>query len=189
MHPNASQQQIVWTGRVATTIFVLLGLAWVPVISNAAGLYSYLQGVQSYLAPPIFVVFFGGIFFKRLNGPGCLFALIVGFALGIWKLAVDTPVSLGWKPDGYAAGTLSYAINNMYFQYFSLLIFIICTLVMFAVSYVTPAPDYERISGLTYGAMTEEDKQRTRESWSGIDVAASMLVMALIVAAYIYFSG
>ena len=39
-------------------------------IKNAQGLYSYLQAVQGYLAPPIFVVFFLGVFFKRMNCAG-----------------------------------------------------------------------------------------------------------------------
>ncbi len=34
------------------------------------GLYDYLQGVQGYLAPPIFTVFFFGVFMKRLNAKG-----------------------------------------------------------------------------------------------------------------------
>ena len=73
---------------------VLIGLAWIPVIQGGKGLYDYLQGVQAYLAPPIFVVFFLGVFWKRLNGAGCLAALIVGFLLGLFRLAVDTPVKL-----------------------------------------------------------------------------------------------
>jgi len=48
--------------------------AWIPVIRGAHGLYEYLQAVQGYLAPPIFVVFFFGVFFKRLNAKGCLWA-------------------------------------------------------------------------------------------------------------------
>jgi len=190
-HRNASQAQLVWVGRVATAVMVLLGLAWIPVISEAKGLYSYLQGVQSYLGPPIFVVFFGGVFFKRLNAAGCLSALLVGFGLGLWKLLIDTPVSLKWAgyENGYEAGTLNYIINNMYFQYFSLAIFIVCSVVMFLVSMVTAAPDYNRISGLTYGAVSADDQRRTRESWDARDVIASVVVMALIVAAYVYFSG
>ena len=46
---------------------VLIALAWIPVIKGAHGLYNYLQAVQGYLAPPIFVVFFFGVFWKRLN--------------------------------------------------------------------------------------------------------------------------
>ena len=84
----------MWIGRVATAVMVLIGLVWIPVIQGAKGLYDYLQGVQGYLAPPIFVVFFLGVFIKRLNGKGCLAALIVGFLLGVFRLAVDTPVAL-----------------------------------------------------------------------------------------------
>src|SRR5450759_1713162 len=87
--PQASQHQLVRTGRLATIVMVLIALAWIPVIKNAHGLYGYLQAVQGYLAPPIFVVFFLGVFFKRMNGAGALWAMIVGFALGIFRMAVD----------------------------------------------------------------------------------------------------
>ena len=191
LNPNASQERLVWVGRMATAGMVLLGLLWVPVIASAEGLYGYLQSVQAYLAPPIFVVFFGGVFFKRVNGAGCLAALIVGFGLGLWKLAIDTPVSLGFEgyENGYEAGTLNYVMNNLYFQYCSLAIFVLSTIVMFLVSFMTAPPNEEQISGLTYGVLSDEDRQRTRESWNGMDVAASALVMVLIVVAYIYFSG
>jgi SSS family solute:Na+ symporter len=191
LKPNAPQDKLVWVGRVATTVMVVIGLAWIPVISNAGGLYGYLQGIQAYLAPPIFVVFFGGVFFKRLNAPGCLAALLIGFALGLLKLGVDTPVTLGLKgyEGGYGAGTAGYIINNMYFQYFSLLIFIVSAVVMFAVSMVTAPPDPAKLNGLTYGAVSEEDQRATRASWSGLDIFTSLVVIALIIGAYVYFSG
>jgi SSS family solute:Na+ symporter len=191
VHPQASQGQLVWVGRVATAVMVLIGLAWVPVISGANGLYGYLQGVQSYLAPPIFVVFFGGVFFQRLNAAGCLAALISGFGLGLLRLWIDTPVTLkmaGYE-NGYPAGTFSYVVNNMYFQYFSLLIFLVSAAVMVVVSYMTSPPDRVKIEGLTYGALTEENRRQTRASWNALDVATSAIVVGLIIAAYVYFSG
>ena len=81
--PKATQHEIVHTGRIATAVMVAIALAWIPVVKNAGSLYEYLQAVQGYLAPPIFVVFFLGVFHKRLNAPGCLWAMIVGFVLGI----------------------------------------------------------------------------------------------------------
>src|SRR5205807_10378294 len=54
--PGASQHQIVRVGRMATTAMVVVALLWIPVIKGAQGLYTYLQAVQGYLAPPIFVV-------------------------------------------------------------------------------------------------------------------------------------
>ena len=71
---GASQRQLVRTGRIATSVMVVVALAWIPVIKGAHGLYGYLQSVQSYLAPPIFVVFFLGVFWKRLNAAGALWA-------------------------------------------------------------------------------------------------------------------
>ena len=185
---NASQQKLVWIGRVATGVMVFVGLLWIPVIQGGKGLYDYLQGVQSYLAPPIFVVFFLGVFNKRLNAKGCLSAMLVGFALGLFRLAVDTPVKL-IDNFQYSTGSFLWIVNNIFFQYYSIIILVVCIIVMVAVSYSTNAPSYEKISGLTYGTVTEEHKKESRSSWSMIDVAASVIVMLLILAAYMYFVG
>jgi SSS family solute:Na+ symporter len=191
LHPAASERQLVWIGRVATSVMVLIGLLWIPVIQGARGLYDYLQGVQGYLAPPIFTVFFFGVFNRRLNTKGCLAALIVGFAMGVFRLAVDTPVSLGLAgyEGGYPEGSLLWIVNNIYFQYYSLLIFLVSAVVMVGVSYATEAPDEQRLSGLTYSTVTAADRARTRASWDARDVASSALVLLLILAAYVYFSG
>jgi SSS family solute:Na+ symporter len=188
LRPMASQKQVVWVGRVATGVMVIIGLLWIPVIRGGKGLYDYLQGIQAYLAPPIFVVFFLGVFSKRLNAKGCLWALIVGFALGLFRLAVDTPIKL-IKDFSYAEGSFLWIVNNMYFQYYSLLIFLICIGVMVLVSYMTNEPAYEKINGLTYGTLTAEDRRASRASWNKWDVIASCAVMAAIIAAYLYFRG
>ncbi|TWU41995.1 sodium:solute symporter [Novipirellula artificiosorum] len=188
LRPGVSQQRLVWIGRVATAVMVLIGLAWIPVIQGGRGLYDYLQGVQAYLAPPIFVVFFMGIFWKRLNGPGCLAALIVGFAMGLIRLGIDTPVKL-LEDFNYAEGSFLWIMNNMFFQYYSMLILLVSGIVMVVVSYATKQPDYERISGLTFGTMTADQRSASRGSWSKIDVIASSSVLVAILVAYLYFRG
>lgn len=193
---NASQHHLVWVGRIATTAMVLIGLAWIPVIQGARGLYEYLQGVQAYLAPPIFVVFFLGVFWKRLNGPGCLAALVVGFLMGLFRLAVDTPIALklfgvdaSEQAVEYDVGSFFWIVNKTYFQYYSLLIFIVSIVSMVVVSYLTAAPSEDKISGLTYGTLTDEHRRETRESWGAADVFASAAVLVAIIAAYLYFRG
>jgi SSS family solute:Na+ symporter len=188
LHRSISQERLVWVGRVATAVMVLIGICWIPVIRGGRGLYDYLQGIQGYLAPPIFVVFFLGVFFKRMNAKGCLWALIVGFLLGIGRLAVDTPVKMiqGFQ---YEQGSFLWIVNNIFFQYYSGLILIISAAVMIVVSLMTAEPEYARISGLTYATRTEEDKRSSRESWKPIDVILSVMVIVLILAAYLYFVG
>jgi SSS family solute:Na+ symporter len=190
-HPTATQHQLVWIGRVATSVMVLIALAWIPVIQGAQGLYVYLQGVQGYLAPPIFTVFFFGVFSKRLNSKGCLSALVVGFLLGAFRLAVDTPVTLKMQgyADGYAPGSFLWIVNNTYFQYYSLFIFLVSLLVMFGVSYLTEPPSEEQLHGLTYATVTDEHRRESRASWGRGEVFASVAVVVLILAAYLSFRG
>ena len=189
--PRATQAQLVRTGRMATGIMVVIALAWIPVIKNAKGLYGYLQAVQGYLAPPIFVVFFLGVFIKRMNAAGALWAMIVGFALGIFRMIVDTPVTLGLAgyENGFPAGSFLWIVNNIYFQYWSVLITIVSAIVMLVVSYMTAEPDYTRIQSLTFGTATDEDKRKTRMSWDQRDLVFSGVVLVCILGAYLYFRG
>ncbi len=188
-HPEASQGKLVKVGRTATVVMVMIALAWIPVVKGAHGLYSYLQSVQGYLAPPIFVVFFFGVFWKRLNASGCLWAMVVGFVVGVFRMLVDTPITLSRGSFHYAEGSFLWIVSNINFQYFSILITIISAIVMVAVSYATQVPNAAQITGLTFATATAEDKARTRASWTWHDVAASCVVMVFIIGAYLYFTG
>jgi len=188
LRPKASQGELVQVGRLATGAMVVIALLWIPVVKGAHGLYGYLQSVQGYLAPPIFVVFFLGVFWKRLNAKGCFWSMIVGFVVGIFRMAVDTPITLGLFKS-YPEGSFLWIVNNINFQYFSILITLISAVVMVVVSYMSAAPDEAQIRGLTFSTATEEDRRRTRESWHWTDVASSLVVLVFIIGAYLYFRG
>ena len=189
--PKASQSELVRMGRLATVILVLIAFAWIPVLQGATGLYNYLQSVQGYLAPPIFVVFFFGVFWKRLNAQGCFWAMVVGFAVGMFRMLVDTPVTLGLEAykNGYPQGSFLWIVNNINFQYFSILITLISALVMVVVSYMTAEPDYAKIKNLAFGTVTDEHRAESANSWSWREVAASIFVLVVIVGGYLYFRG
>jgi solute:Na+ symporter, SSS family len=188
LRPKATQKEIVRMGRIATAVMVFIAMLWIPVVKGADGLYNYLQAIQGYLAPPIFVVFFFGVFWKRLNAQGCFWAMIIGFILGVFRMLVDTPVTLtkGWS---YQEGSFFWIVNNINFQYFSILITIVSAIVMVVVSYMTAAPDDQKIKGLTFATASDEDRAKTHASWDWRDVAASGIVLAAIVGAYLYFRG
>jgi len=61
--------------------------------------------------------------------------------------------------------------------------------VMILVSYVTAPPSDERIRGLTFATTTREHRLLSRASWSRWDLAASAMVLQVILAAYGYFSS
>ncbi|MEI7908645.1 MAG: sodium:solute symporter [Verrucomicrobiota bacterium] len=188
LRPKASQSELVRMGRLATGVMVLIALLWIPVVKHAHGLYEYLQSVQGYLAPPIFVVFFFGVFWKRLNKEGCFWAMVVGFIVGIFRMGVDTPITLGWFKE-YEPGSLLWIVNNINFQYFSILITGVSAAVMVVVSYMTDEPNQPQIQGLTFATASASDKAETRASWNWMDVVGSLVIVAFIFGAYIYFTG
>ena len=189
LRPKAKQAELVRMGRIATVVLVVIAMAWIPVVKGATGLYDYLQSVQGYLAPPIAVVFFFGVFWKRLNAKGCLGAMIVGFALGLFRMLVDTPVTMGLKPDGYRPGSFFWIVNNINFQYFSVLITLVSAVVMVAVSYATPEPDYARLKDLTFATRSAASVSDSKSSWGWREVAASALVLVVVLFGYLYFTG
>lgn len=180
-HPNASEKQLVKVGRIATGIVVLLGMVWIPLMGRiSSGLYDYLQTVQSYLAPPIAAVFLLGVFFKRLNAKGAYTAMVVGFILGILKLTLQM-----FAND--LTGVLhSFATIN--FLYFAIYLFLLSVAIMVIVSILTPKPDEEHIKGLTFSTTVAEDRAASRASWNKWDVILSLIVVAVIVAVFTYFS-
>jgi SSS family solute:Na+ symporter len=191
LRPRASQHELVRMGRIATVILVLVAMCWIPVVKGAPGLYNYLQSVQGYLAPPIFVVFFFGVFWKRLNAKGCLWAMIIGFVVGLFRMLVDTPVTMKMSgfENGYAEHSLLWMINSINFQYFSILITILSAIVMVVVSYATTEPDYAKIKNLAFGTVTDEHRAESKASWDRREVLVSIFVVAVIAAGYIYFTG
>jgi len=103
-------------------------------------------------------------------------------------MLVDTPVTLDSK-FSYPEGSFLWIVNNINFQYFSILITLISAFVMIAVSYATSAPDYTKIQGLTFATQTEANKADTAASWDWKDVTASVIILGCISFAYIYFRG
>jgi SSS family solute:Na+ symporter len=102
-------------------------------------------------------------------------------------MAVDTPVTIMGKP--YAEGSFFWIVNNINFQYFSMLITLISAIVMVLVSYMGKAPDERSLGGLTFATASAEDKARTRASWDQRDVLASAFILVAILGAYLYFRG
>ena len=161
-------------------------------VQGRNSLYDYLQSVQGYLAPPVFVVFFFGVFWKRLNAQGCFWSMVVGFVIGLARMIIDTPVALTSSnavPFEYPKNSFLWVVNNIQFQYFSVLITIVCAVVMVLVSYMTAPPDDRKIAGLTFATASEENKSQTRASWGAGEVAASVFVLLCILGAYLYFTG
>lgn len=143
LRPGASERQLVWVGRVSTGVLVVFGLLWIPLMEVISGsLYTYIQSVQAYIAPPIAAVFLLGLLWPRLNAPGAMACLLTGFVLGIARLVAEIGKS---GLDGWL-----YTYANINFLHFAALLFVVCSIILVLVSLVTPPPSREQVEGLTF---------------------------------------
>lgn len=186
LRPQSSEHHLVWVGRLVTGVMVVVSLAWIPFMGFVAGaMYQYLQSVQAYMAPPIFAVFFLGLFIPRINGAGCLAGLIGGFVLGMARLAAE--VCKG--KHLLAEGTFLYRFADLNYLYFEIVLLGAAVAIILFVSLLTPAPAAEKLRGLTYATATAEDRKETRASWNAWDVIHTCLILGLILAIYASFRG
>jgi SSS family solute:Na+ symporter len=184
--PKAPEKKLVSVGRIATSIIVVLGFAWIPVMKNAPGtLYDYLQSVQSYIAPPITVIFLLGIFYKRINAKGAMATLYIGLAIGMFRLVLDTITTFkGTQFTGFIG-----QVAAIPFSHFAIVIFVICVGVILIVSFMTEKPSEAQLAGLTYGTLSEGQKANTRNSYGLPDIIASVFIIGIIIAILTYFTG
>src|SRR5689334_21527468 len=157
IRPQASEKQLVNFGRVATGMMVLLGLLWVPFIHYISSqLYIYLQSVQAYISPPISACFILGILWPRLNGAGAISSLLTGFVLGAIRFVLE----IAERASGVEfQNSAVHWLVHMNFLHYAIFMFVVCSVVLVAVSLMTPAPDRKRLAGLTFA--TVDDKIET----------------------------
>ncbi len=186
LRPGKSEGHLLYVGRIATAVVVVLGLLWIPVMKTIAGggLYQYLQSVQGYLAPPITAVFLLGLFWKRLNATGAVWALAGGFVLGMFKLSCQAFFGTG-KLENPA---FLAAVGDFNFLYATGILFVIAAALMVIGSLATAPPPEEKVHGLTYRSIRALHGDEIRASWDTGNKLLSTLILLLVGGLYVYFS-
>ena len=59
---------------------------------------------------------------------------------------------------------------------------------MVIVSLLTEKPPEQQIRGLTFATTVAQDKAASRASWNAKDVVLSLIVVAIIISIFMYFS-
>lgn len=184
LRPDTPEKKLLNIGRIATVIVVLLGILWIPIMANISGvLYEYLQSVQSYIAPPITAVFLLGIFYKRINAKGALATLIFGFVGGAIRIVLEL------TRDAFTPGSFLHTVGDMNFLTFGVYFFLACVVVAVAVSLMTKPATAEQLEGLTFGTLTEEQKEANKNSYTWVDIVASILIIAIVIYVMVSFNG
>ena len=185
LRPQSSERHLVFVGRLATAIVILLGMAWIPFLQDLGKgqLYTYLQLVQSLLAPSIAAVFMLGIFSRGVTPHSGLIGIATGFVVGMSRLVLQAThemYHIEWPG-------LVQAFVDINWLYFSFLLFAFTCVLIFAVSAVTPKASPEQLAGLTYGSVTKEQDAADRATFGFWEIFHTGAILAIIAGIYIYF--
>jgi SSS family solute:Na+ symporter len=197
--PDATERNLVTFGRAATGVMVVLGLLWVPFIHLISSqLYIYLQSVQAYISPPIAACFVLGILWPRLNGAGALSSLLTGFGLGALRFGMELRERMAGRH--YFTAGIATGLVNMNFLHYAILMFVVCSLVLIAVSLATKAPAQGQLVGLTFATVNQKLEVQSagpltrvshlsRESVSErrLNLTFSVLLALSVIGLWIYF--
>ncbi len=183
--PETPEKKLVGIGQIATVVIVILGILWIPIMRSVGDvLYTYLQDVQSVLAPGIAAAFLLGICWKRTSAQGGMWGLISGMVIGLTRLGAKVYYS---NASEVADSTFKYLFYDMNWLFFCGWMFLFCIIVVIVVSLTTEAPTTEKIQGLVFGTATKEQKAATRASWNYWDIIHTIIILAITGAFYWYF--
>eukprot|EP00186_Timspurckia_oligopyrenoides_P005055 CAMPEP_0182441910 /NCGR_PEP_ID=MMETSP1172-20130603/896_1 /TAXON_ID=708627 /ORGANISM="Timspurckia oligopyrenoides, Strain CCMP3278" /LENGTH=631 /DNA_ID=CAMNT_0024636503 /DNA_START=47 /DNA_END=1942 /DNA_ORIENTATION=+ len=135
LRKNASDREQIWMGKFVICLLTLIGLAWVPLVSQVSDeLYVYIQSMISYIAPPTAVVYLAAVTMKWITPTAALLTLILGGFLGILRMTAELicaflefpALSQPWNAFVYS-NFLHFAIFETAFSFF----------VMFGTSFIT----------------------------------------------------
>jgi SSS family solute:Na+ symporter len=159
--PDAPNHALVTIGRGVTAVFMVLAIVWAPQIVSFPNIWTYLQQMLAYLAPPIVACFAIGMFWKRATAAGAVAALVIGhtaaaiiFVLALADiLIVQTQALTTIETELVAAGA-----PVVHFLYVAPIVFAVSAAALIAVSLATPAPDPNRIRELTWSRSMFHDR-------------------------------
>jgi len=187
LNPAASESQLVRFGRIVTVVMVGLGMLWVPFIKYLSSeVYIYLQSVQAYISPPIAGVFLVGVIWPRANRQGAIAALVAGAVLGAARFIVELNRSAAFVADSPILSTL-VGIN---FLHFAILIFVVSTVILIAVSLLTQPETMAKLRGLTFATLDQDYRpaQRRDQAIFRLHVVASAALALFVIGLWIHFA-
>jgi solute:Na+ symporter, SSS family len=157
---------------------MILAALWSTQGGRFSSIFAAINVIASDLAPPITTVFLFGVFWRRGTSQASLVTLLAGFLLGAISFVLDLPVFGSTKliTDGLG---ISFLMQAWW-------MFCICCVIFVIVSLLTPAPDEERIRGLTWENPLSVIFGKPVTSLIDPRIFAGLLLVTMVILYYIF---
>lgn len=138
---DASEKSLVWTGRLVVIVSMVLAIIIAPFLGiDKKGGFEFIQEYTGFVSPGIFAMFIMGFFWKRTTVSAALFAIIGGFLLSVIFKFLPGWVDLSFmQGSGFAVLNPASGVVEIPFLDRMGFVFLICVVVMVALSLMTPA--------------------------------------------------
>ncbi|MGD2167666.1 MAG: sodium:solute symporter [Gammaproteobacteria bacterium] len=187
LRPNISNHMLVVIGRVVTFVFMTLAILWAPQIVHFPNIWTYLQQMLAYLAPPVVACFVLGVFWKRASAQGAIAALIVGHlaAALIFALALAEIVIVQSEPlTATELRRVAEGAPVLHFLYVAPIVFIVSLATLIGISLLSRAPDRAHTHDLTWSPHYFAEETRALRNvpfYKNYRYLAGMLMAAIAV--------
>lgn len=96
----SEEKNMVYVGRIAAGVALLLGIIVAPMLGNLDQAFQYIQEYTGFISPGVVAVFLLGFFWKKTSTNAALAAVIIAIPLSIaFKLFTNIPFMdrMGWS--------------------------------------------------------------------------------------------
>ena len=131
--PRLTSRQMLWIGRAAIVVFMVLSALIAPAIGGFEGLFHYLQTALAFLVPPVVVIFLFGLFWPRAGAGAALATLLGGHAVSALCFVATLE---GWL--------------QLHFTLIAGLIFAVSSMLFLLTGWLTAPPSPQQVARFTY---------------------------------------
>lgn len=171
--PATDGRTLVRIGRITTFLTMIIAIVWSLQLGRYESIFQGIQSLISYIAPPITAVFLWGVFMKRASSIGAATTLVLGSLLGFTVFLLDwNKEATGW---------------NVPFLMAAFYLFVICSVILFAVSAFFPQTHTRASAALVW----ENPASALRSpGWNGIGnyKLLSLILFLTMAALFVVFS-
>jgi len=183
IRPNASETNLVFLGKIAVVVAMILGVILSLLIGNnlmgeGKQGFQYIQEYTGFVSPGIFAMFLLGFFWRKTTSNAALFATIGGFALSVFFKFLPNFADLSFLASTGFSKDNGHGIYEIPFLDRMGFVFIICIIGMYIISMI------ENSKGLRVNALEVDTKMfRVTPAFT----AGSLIICGILVAIYSVF--
>jgi L-rhamnose mutarotase len=169
--PAADERQMVRMGRIAAGVALVGSIALLPLLNSYESIFSGINEIISYIAPPITCVFVLGVFWKRASAKAAQYTLFIGSILGAGIFTVNKLY------PGSPLAQIPFLMMAFY-------LFSFCLLLQIGLSYVYPVQHTKESAALYWKSPFEPLRDK---GWKGLGNYKTLSVLLLLVMGTLYW--